>query len=77
LGAIRQGGTGKRQMTDESHSASGASDPTFIINEAGQSLRDRLSILLGKDTRYFDCLVGYFFISGFHRLYPALENVEK
>jgi hypothetical protein len=40
-------------------------------------LRDRFGVLLGKDTRYFDCLVGYFFISGFHRLYPALEKVEK
>ena len=27
--------------------------------------------------RDFDCLVGYFFISGFFRLYPALELVEK
>ena len=34
-------------------------------------------MLLRKDTRYFDCLVGYFFISGFYKLYPALENVEK
>jgi len=64
-------------MTEKSHSAGGASDLTFIMNQAGQSLRDRFAILLGKDTRYFDCLVGYFFISGFYRLYPALENVEK
>jgi hypothetical protein len=33
--------------------------------------------LLGKNTRFFDCLVGYFFISGFHRLHPALSNTEK
>ena len=64
-------------MTGNIHSAGGASDLPFITNEAGQSLRDRFAILLGKDTRFFDCLVGYFFISGFHRLYPALENVEK
>lgn len=54
-----------------------STDLTFITNEAGQSLRERLAILLGKDTRFFDCLVGYFFISGFHRIHHALENVGK
>jgi superfamily II DNA/RNA helicase len=54
-----------------------SSDLTFITNEAGHFLRDRFAILLGKDTHFFDCLVGYFFISGFYRLYPALENVKK
>ncbi len=28
-------------------------------------------------TQDFDCLVGYFFISGFFRLYPALEPVKS
>jgi len=50
---------------------------TFLTNEPGTSLRDRFGVLLGDDTRYFDCLVGYFFISGFYKLYPALETVEK
>jgi superfamily II DNA/RNA helicase len=54
-----------------------SSDLTFLTNEPGKSLRDRFGVLLSKDTRYFDCLVGYFFISGFHRLYPALQKVEK
>jgi superfamily II DNA or RNA helicase len=54
-----------------------SSDLTFLTNEPGKSLRDRFGVLLGKDTRYFDCLVGYFFISGFYKLYPALEKVEK
>lgn len=54
-----------------------SSDMTFLTNEPGNSLRDRLSVLLGKDTRFFDCLVGYFFVSGFYKLYPALESVEK
>src|SRR6266568_3471549 len=58
-------------------SAAMSSDLTFITNEPGKSLRDRFGVLLGDDTRYFDCLVGYFFISGFYRLYPALERVEK
>ena len=53
------------------------SDMTFISNEAGRTLRERFAALLGNDTRQFDCLVGYFFISGFHKLYPSLENIEK
>ena len=64
-------------MTEDVHSSGGASDLTFITNEDGQSLRNRFAVLLGRDTRCFDCLVSYFFISGFHRLYPTLENVEK
>lgn len=54
-----------------------SSDLTFITNESGKHLRDRFGVLLGDDTRFFDCLVGYFFISGFHRLYPALADTEK
>ena len=47
-----------------------SSDLTFITNEPGKQLRDRFGVLLGDDTRFFDCLVGYFFISGFHALPP-------
>ena len=54
-----------------------STDLTFLTNEPGKSLRDRFSVLLGGNTRFFDCLAGYFFISGFYKLYPALENVEK
>lgn len=54
-----------------------SSDLTFITNEDGRSLRERFHDLLGAHTRCFDCLVGYFFISGFHHLYPALEKTEK
>ena len=54
-----------------------SSDLTFITNEPGKQLRDRFGVLLGDDTRFFDCLVGYFFISGFHALHPALEKTEK
>lgn len=52
------------------------SDLTFITNEEGQSLENRFSDLI-KDTRYFDCLVGYFYASGFHMLYKSLESTEK
>jgi len=54
-----------------------SSDLTFITNEPGKSLADRLGVLLKGDTRCFDCLVGYFFVSGFYRLHPALEKVER
>lgn len=49
----------------------------FLTNEAGKTLRDRSAALLTDDTRFFDCLVGYFYISGFYKLYPALEKDEK
>ncbi len=54
-----------------------SSDLTFITNESGKHLSDRFGVLLGDDTRLFDCLVGYFFISGFHKLHPALTKTEK
>ena len=54
-----------------------SSDLTFITNEPDNLLRDRFGKLLKDDTRFFDCLVGYFFISGFYKLYPVLENVER
>jgi hypothetical protein len=54
-----------------------SSDLTFITNEQGKHLSDRFAALLGSNTRFFDCLVGYFFISGFHRLHPALSKTEK
>ncbi len=54
-----------------------STDLTFLTNEAGKTLRDRFGALLTDDTRFFDCLVGYFYISGFYKLYPALEKVEK
>lgn len=54
-----------------------STDLTFITNEAGASLHDRFGVLLGDDSRFFDCLVGYFFISGFYRLHPALTKTEK
>ncbi|HUT64199.1 MAG TPA: phospholipase D-like domain-containing protein, partial [Anaerolineae bacterium] len=51
-------------------------DLSFITNENNQSLKDRFEVLI-KDTSLFDCLVGYFYTSGFHALYRSLENTEK
>jgi hypothetical protein len=33
--------------------------------------------VLIKDTSLFDCLVGYFYTSGFHALYKSLEKTER
>lgn len=54
-----------------------SSDLTFFTNEPGRSLRDRFHALLREHTRHFDCLVGYFYLSGFHQVSAALEQVEK
>ena len=48
----------------------------FLTNEGENTLSGRLEKILPA-THDFDCLVGYFFISGFFRLYPALEPVKK
>lgn len=53
-----------------------SSDLTFITNENGNTLLDRFNALV-KDTTLFDCLVGYFYSSGFYALEKALENTEK
>ena len=51
-------------------------DTTFFTNEPGNTLLDRFKRSLAH-FRTFDCLVGYFRLSGFHELYPSLENVHK
>ena len=51
-------------------------DLSFITNEENQSLKKRFEVLI-KDTSFFDCLVGYFYSSGFHAIYHSLENTEK
>ncbi len=60
-------------------------DLAFITNEKDQSLKDRFEVLV-KDTSpvlrynrisFIDCLVRYFYTSGFHTLYKALEKTER
>jgi superfamily II DNA/RNA helicase/HKD family nuclease len=51
-------------------------DLTFITNENGKTLKERFEELI-KDCKTFDCIVGYFYISGFHLIYKSLENAEK
>lgn len=52
------------------------SDLTFITNEKDQNLKERFEVLI-KDTKFFDCLVGYFYASGFHAIYKSLEKTKK
>ena len=66
-----------RDNTDAAGYEAPSTDLTFITNQRGKNLADRFGVLLGSDTRFFDCLVGYFFISGFHRLHPSLNETEK
>lgn len=51
-------------------------DITFITNEGDNTLQKRFDTLI-KHTRLFDCLVGYFYSSGFYALYKYFEPVEK
>lgn len=50
---------------------------TFLSNAPGSHLLDRLQSLLGKNTRFFDSLVGYSCISRFYKLYPSLEETQR
>jgi len=49
---------------------------SFITNEENQSLKQRFGVLI-RNSSSFDCLVGYFYSSGFHAVYPSLEKTEK
>ena len=48
----------------------------FITNEGGYNLGTRFKQLITR-TKQFDCLVGYFYASGFYEISESLENAEK
>lgn len=52
-------------------------DLTFFTNEPDRNLYERFNKILNSNTQFFDILVGYFRTSGFHRLYPAMQNLDK
>ena len=52
-------------------------DLKFFTNEPERDLYSRFATILKSNTQFFDVLVGYFRTSGFFKLYPALETVEK
>ncbi|MCI6931333.1 MAG: phospholipase D-like domain-containing protein [Methanobrevibacter boviskoreani] len=49
---------------------------SFFTNEIGDTLVDRFNKVL-KNTEFFDCLVGYFYVSGFYKLRESLKNTKK
>ncbi len=52
-------------------------DLTFLTNETGKKLKDRLDVLLKDNTKLFDCLVGYFYVTGFFKICDSLTKTEK
>lgn len=52
-------------------------DLKFFTNEPERDLYSRFAAILKSNTQFFDVLVGYFRTSGFFKLYPSLESVEK
>jgi superfamily II DNA/RNA helicase len=53
-----------------------SSDLTFFTNESENSLLERFKAVL-KTVEFFDILVGYFRISGFHQLYESFDSLRK
>lgn len=53
-----------------------STDTRFFTNEPGNTVLDRFDHLI-KDSQYFDCIVGYFYVSGFLSLSKSLEKTEK
>ena len=49
---------------------------SFITNEGENTLLNEFNLLL-KATDFFDCLVGYFYVSGFHKIQKSLENTKQ
>lgn len=52
-------------------------DLKFFTNAPERDLYSRFSTVLRSHTQFFDVLVAYFRTSGFFRLYPAMEGIEK
>lgn len=52
-------------------------DLKFFTNEPERDLYSRFATILRSNTQFFDVLVGYFRTSGFFKLYPSLQSVEK
>jgi hypothetical protein len=52
-------------------------DLKFFTNEPERDLYSRFATILKSNTQFFDALVGYFRTSGFFKLWPSLQSVEK
>lgn len=49
---------------------------SFITNDENNTLVNRFNVIL-KDTEFFDCLVGYFYVSGFYKLQKNLNDTKQ
>lgn len=52
-------------------------DTHFFTNRDGVTTLDRFKAILSNNTRQFDVIVGYFFVTGFYKLWQSLEDIEK
>ena len=52
-------------------------DTHFFTNREGVTTLDRFKAILSNNTRQFDVIVGYFFVTGFYKLWQSLEDIEK
>lgn len=52
-------------------------DLKFFTNEPERDLYSRFSTILKSNIQFFDVLVGYFRTSGFFKLWPAMQSIEK
>lgn len=51
-------------------------DRSFFTNQSDETLQERFGVLI-KHCQSFDCLVSYFYLSGFHALYPQLKDTDE
>jgi hypothetical protein len=73
-GLFRQSGMMDPSNVKNMPMAAPIAPKNFLTNQGGNTLSKRLDRILPL-MQDFDCLVGYFFISGFFRLYELVEFV--
>jgi len=54
-----------------------SSDTHFITNKDGVTLEKRIKDILAHDTEFLKIIVGYFYSTGFYKIYKDLENLSK
>jgi len=52
-------------------------DKTFITNESDNTLLERFRAIFKGGVKEFDCLVGYFYSTGFYKISDALKETDK
>lgn len=54
-----------------------STDTHFITNKEGVTLGKRIKDILTHDTEFLKVIVGYFYSTGFYKIYKDLENLSK